>query len=177
MALTRLNNRSISAITALPTSTDISTDSLPSGSIVTHKAAKNSTRAVYDTQYIPFFSGVSFVKKYNSSTSYCVVNALCMSKKTWSFANNWFIAFGSTDFHGVGGWTDTANSSTNANEFTRGTMVKSLCEGISAGTHSISVYMYNYNGGSLQLTVNPNSSDDGRYNQQVSTIEIIEVLY
>jgi hypothetical protein len=147
-----------------------------SGMIIKTHTQTDSTRVVYNTTPIPFFNNVSFTKVYDSATSYLLVTALCMSKKLWSYANDWYVTAGGVTVFGVGGWNDTANSGTNSDSFTRGTTVIARVNGVASGAITVGVFMRNASGGALALTVNPNSADDSRYSQQMSTLLIQEIV-
>lgn len=147
-----------------------------SGMIIKTHTTTNSTRVVYSTTTIPFFNNISFTKVYDAATSYLLVTALCMSKKYWSYANDWYVTAGGVNVFGVGGWNDTANSGTNGDSFTRGTTVIARVNGVAAGAITVGVFMRNANGSGIAITVNPNSADDSRYSQQMSTLLIQEIV-
>ena len=163
---------------AAPTAVDLGITP-SSGEVVNTTHHENSTRVLYSsTQYIPWFNGVTVSKKYDAATSYLLVTALCMEKSEWSYANNWFVSVGNIDVHGVGGWTDTAQGGTNSNNFTRGVSVFARVNGVAAGDHTVSIHMHNNTGSNFaRVVVNPNTSDDGRYKQQVSTLIVQEIKY
>lgn len=139
---------------------------------------ENSTRTVWSsTSPIDFFGTLNVAKI--SSTSKLLVEGQVMTKNIWSYANNWYFVINGTTYNGRGGWNDTANSGTNATSFTRGVSVGPLLiTGLPSGTIPIILYAQDNNGTSFSsgsLVINPNSSDDGRYNQQVSSLVITEI--
>ena len=150
---------------------------VPSGSVIGISYFENATRTVYSTTPVDFFGTLTMTKNLGSSASYLLINALIMTKQLWSFANNIYVVVNGVTYNGRGGWIDTANSGTNSSGFTRGIPLGPLkIPGVAAGSVNIGVYWTNADGTAISaLTLNPNSSDDTRYNQQVSSIQISEI--
>lgn len=148
----------------------------PSGSVISVSYFENSTRTAFGSVVADCFGTLTVSKSLASS--YLLIDATVMSKGVWSYANNWYVVVNGVTFNGRGGWVDTANSGTNNSSFTRGTRVGPVrvANNLAAGNYTINVYIRNQDSGVFDSVIlNPNSSDDTRYSQQVSSIQVMEI--